>query len=224
MKKRRVSFEDAARSISPSAPAWLTSFLVFWGARVAEEIKIQPTLPTKRALHRQLIDVAEAAERVADFLDNGMAMLFLEAESNTEIEHILLVQIQLRAFANAAKTAAESSAIFASEGKVKRGRGKARATKFISPKNFCALVIKEAWLHLRGHPPPPNSKNAADAARAFWLACDGAAGWGDDPRTGWNGSFEEVDLDTYRSMRNELKRSLREHSANHSKHSQIRPR
>jgi hypothetical protein len=217
MKRRKVSFEDAARSIAPSAPAWLTEFLALWGAKVAEEIKYQQGFFAKKELRRQLLDVADAAETVANFLDNGMAMIFLEAESDTEIEHTVLMQIQLVGLAKAANTAAASSAIFTSEGKIKRGRGKARATKFISARNFCALIISATWAHLHGHPPLPNSKKVADAARTFWLALGGAAGWGDDPRTGWNDSFKEVASDVYRSMQDELKRSLREHAVNHDK-------
>jgi hypothetical protein len=210
MKRQKATFEDAAKFIAPSAPAWLTEFLRFWGAQIAQDFGLAPQLPTKKALHRRLLEAAGAADIVADFLDDQMAMVFLEAESESEIRNIVRLQIELRTLSTAARTAAASSAILTSEGKVKRGRGKARADKFISPKEFCALIIKEAWSHARGRLPAPNSQEAAAAARALWLACGGATGWGSDPRTGWADSFKEVASDAYRSMRTELRQHLTE--------------
>src|SRR5579862_7630131 len=161
MKRQKATFEDVAKFIASGAPAWLTEFLRLWGAQLAQDIGFARKLPAKKALHRQLLDAARAADLVADFVDDQTAMVFLEAESEIEIRDIARLQIALRTLATAARTAAASSVILTSEGKVKRGPGKARAAKFISPRDFCALIIIEAWLHARGRLPAPNSQEAA---------------------------------------------------------------
>ena len=198
MKKNKSTFDDVARLVSPPDCG---QFFEAWGAVIAQNIVAEGQFPNRRPFYNELLVIAELANRLINFLDNTPWMVMLESESNTKIRYIVSLQAQLKELAAAVSKAAKSPGITNAEGKVKRGRGKFRPEIFITIKEFCALVISEAWLHAHGHLPAPNSRPAADAARALLLACDGKSGWGTDPRTGWAESFKQVRSERYSSRR-----------------------
>jgi hypothetical protein len=117
-----------------------------------------------------------------------------------------VLETPLRRFADAVQLAAASRAITGAKGKAKRGRGKATARIWLSPKDYCALVVAETWLFIRGRRPGPRELEAGTAAHNFWLASRGTKnGWGKDPQKGWRNHFSEARSPQMRAMQTELR-------------------
>jgi hypothetical protein len=203
---------DVARLIAPhNTPTWLPEFLRAWGLQVAEDRELQEALPPKANMRNKLLDAKDAAERITGLLNDAMTMIFVQAESNTRIRNIVQFEMDLKEFARAVELAAASPMISETGGKTKKGRGRAIARTTLSPKAFCALIIAETWLFVRGRHPALRNQEAAAAAQAYWLASGGTTkGWGSDPRTGWSYHFREARSAATRSLREEVQQHCAE--------------
>jgi hypothetical protein len=174
-------------------PLWLTRLLEFYGREIADEIKEQAKLPSKASTLQKLKDTHRCAKQLSEFLDDAPIMIFTESEGGVEINAAEL-QAGLKAFAGPVRTAFEAGAIASAKGRAKRRGGRAMAHIWPLPKEYCAAVIAESWLFVRGQRPVPHDRKAGAAANIFWLACGGARGWGSDPRTGLVQVFQVGEL------------------------------
>jgi hypothetical protein len=178
--------------------------------QIAKERELQGVLPSKAHVRKTLFKVGRAAQSVIGLLNEATIMVFIEAESDIQI-NVALLESHLRAFANAVQLAAKSAAVTGAKGKTKRGRGKAMARIWLLPKDFCALVIAETWLFFRGRRPGPRNLEAGAAAHAFWLASGGTkSGWDSDPRKGWRDHFSDARSAQMRAMQAELRQKCLE--------------
>ena len=202
----RPTFLDVARTIAPKdTPPWLAVLLEDYGAQIAKERELQEDLPTKAYIKEKLVKIDHAAQILIELLNDATAMVFIEAESNAQID-VIVLETHLRRFANAVQLAAASRAITGAKGKAKRGRGKATARIWLSPKDYCALVVAETWLFIRGRRPGPRELEAGTAAHNFWLASGATKnGWGKDPQKGWRNHFSEARSPQMRAMQTELR-------------------
>jgi hypothetical protein len=206
------SFTDVAQLIAPNnMPLWLPELLRTWGLELANDRELQKSLPTKANMRKRLLKAREAAERITSLLNDAATIVFVEAEANSAIENILRLEIDLRRFTRAVELAALSPSISGPGAKVKKGRGKAMARTTLAPKAFCALIVSETWLSVRGDSPALCNREAAAAAQAYWLACGGSSrSWGSDPRTGWSYHFREARSATTQLLRAEVQQHCAE--------------
>ena len=219
MKNASVpTFDDVARLLAPNkTPAWLSDLLRNWGSLLAKDRDLQEKLPSKSEVRQRLLDVKKAIVQITSTLNDSITMIFVEAESNMEIRNIVQLEISLNHLARAVELAAASPAISEAGGKTKKGRGRAVARTTISPKTFCALIVAEAWLSVRGNRPTLRSQEAAALAQAFWLASGGvASGWGADPRTGWSHHFREARSPAMQSLQTEVQQECTERAQRES--------
>jgi hypothetical protein len=214
------TFADVARLIAPkNSPPWLPELFRVYGLEITKDRKLQETLPSKADMRKRLLEAKQAAQRILDLLNDTMTMVFVEAESNNQFENIAQLESDLKGFGGAIELAAASPIIAKPGGKTKKGRGRAVGRTTISPKGFCALVVAESWLYVRGHHPTFGNRAAAAAAQAYWLACGATTGsWGSDPRTSWSYHFRDARSGATRVMRAEVQQRCAGLRADHNKY------
>jgi hypothetical protein len=63
----------------------------------------------------------------------------------------------------------------------------------MSPRTLCAIMIWEAWKHVRKAAPGPKSRRAAEAAEAYWRATRGEPrSSGEEPLAFWRHHFKKA--------------------------------
>jgi hypothetical protein len=199
------SFVDVARLIArDNPPTWLPELLRRLGLELKRDRELHESLPSKADLRRKLTVAKEAAEHITSLLNDYTAMWFVETESNMEIASFRLA-IDLHQFTEALALAAAAPTISGTDGKARRGRGRAAARTALSSKSFCAAIIAACWSYVRGSDPAQTNKEAAAAARMYWSVTGGdESGWGSDPLAGWSSYFKEALSPACRSLRADL--------------------
>jgi hypothetical protein len=203
-----VRCAGTAALLSPTGgPAWLPKFLADWAPGLMLQHAVFGAQPAKGKMRKRLMEVGDAAAVLQRALQDTPTRDFLEQEGGIQIENFGSLDHALRVVEERAGVAANSSGL-------KRGRGKGVPTDAITPKAYCAIVVRETWKFLRGAYPAPRNIKAAEAAEAFWRASDGpiVRSWGKDSRTAWKHHFKKAESPAMEQMRREVHRHLIEHS------------
>lgn len=210
-KSNMSTFGEVAQLIAPNTtPDWLVELLCYYGLQIAKDRELQERLPSKATFRRDLFEARKAVDQITNLLNDDLKMLFVQGESGIHV-NIPRLTTDLAALASAANRAAASPVVSGPNDKTKAGRGRSLPRKNISPKTFCALVVVEAWLFVRGHLPTIRNREAGAAAQTLWLACGGIAkGWGSDPGAGWSYYFRDARTPATRSLRTELRHQCAE--------------
>jgi len=191
----RAPFDEVARLIAgDTAPEWLVGYLVEWRHSLAIDIFVHEVQPTKASLRPLLLEVQRSAKYLFDALQNNSTREFLESEPLGPMPYFGALTHMLTNLADRAERAANSRALVNNAGKTKSGQGKALPPAAISPQDFCAAVVLEAWSFFHERPPSPRNSNLAKAAEAYWKAVGGPKrrSWGRKRQSSWRSQFEKV--------------------------------
>jgi hypothetical protein len=206
---------EAANIIAPSdAPPWLVTLLTDWLPTLAIDRGVHAIQPTKADMREQMLAVRNAARVLYEGLRNVAVKEFLEVEGAIRIENLGGLEETLRVIGERARLAASSSQISTSDGKGKKGTGKALPNTAYSPQTFCAVLISEVWNFLRGEYPAARNIQAAKAADAYWRATGGIAAhqWGTGSAGRWRYHFEQAKSPATEKERKEIRRHCAQHS------------
>jgi hypothetical protein len=115
----------------------------------------------------------------------------------------------LEDLADRAHQAGASAALVTEAGVTKAGSGRARSVAAVSAQTYCALIILETWKFFRGVEPLPKSREAEEAAEAYWRTAGGAAhSSGDDPLASWRYHFQLARENKMKTITAEYRRHL----------------
>jgi hypothetical protein len=161
------------------------------GRSVASYIESDARLPRVIEAREQFEEIEKAVSQLWKASHDPVISGFLDNAQPTRMDvatlHSALAQIGLRA--SLAKKALPQG---------RQGRVPAVPLKngdtcdiYLTAKQFCAMVIVEAWTVVRGKPPPLNSDDASAAASLLWKAAGGPPrGWAEAPV--WRKQFQAV--------------------------------
>lgn len=216
----RAPFEEVARLIAGGdAPEWLLWYLVDWRNSLVIDIAVHEIQPTKAKMRPRLLDVERCAKRLVDALQNDPTREFLESAPLGPMLYYGALTHLLTDLAGRAERAVNSPALANSTGKTKAGQGKALPPEAISPQDFCAALVAEAWSFIREKPPSPRNSKAGEAAEAYWKAIGGPPlrRWGNSKGNSWRSHFEKASGPAAAKIRADIRHDL-QMSARHSAH------
>lgn len=194
----RPTFDDVAMLLAgDSPPGWLALGLSQLAIHFAFCANADATFPSPKKLQGRLDSVKRAATVLLQELgDNNVeqrlpVLLYLtrhglmRSQLNGSFKDVLLVlaEIELRA-------RWEANTIEIGPGR-KVGEQKRKGFGYLTAREYCALIIIEAWSLLYGKQPSPQAHKVQEAADAYWLAC-GAPALGRKPEAveRWRAAFE----------------------------------
>jgi hypothetical protein len=202
-------FIDVGRLICRSdPPSWLAEELWRWNRWLYRDRFVEETRPSRAQMRRTLLEVEEALFVVTEALESSWVREFLDVSSHGPIfdpERLARALEDLQDRATQARTGLATKA-----GVTRPGPGKARP-EGMSPRTLCAIMIWEAWKHVRGAAPGAKNRRAAKAAEAYWRAAGGEGHhFGKEPLAIWRHHFKRAAASTAKDFRTEWRRHLNE--------------
>jgi len=204
-RRFKAACDEIGRLIAPTdTPPWLTDYFVYWATPLASEWSVEQLQLPKAEMKEQLTRVVDAADVLNEVLSQPIPKAYLERIHGIAIDKKLAgFQDSLLSIRRYAYLAATSSALLDEAGNTKRGRGKTQVPGGLDPKDFCALIIAEAWKFTRGTYPGARNRNVAKAALSFWgLSVGTVVGW-KGGLTAWRQHFENARNPEFDSSRAE---------------------
>jgi hypothetical protein len=205
------AFMKVARLICDNdPPTWLAERLWKWSRwayrdRIAEEIR-----PTRTQMRSELQEIENAAFLLAEVVEPCWAREFLDAAGTGPIDNPERLKRALEDLGYRAEKARHCPALATKTGVTKPGPGKARP-EGMSRHTLCAVMILDAWRHVRGREPSPKNRLLAQAAEAYWRTIGGKGHHDDrsnEPLAFWKHHFKKAAGSIAKEFRDEWKRHL----------------
>jgi hypothetical protein len=192
---RYEDFQPIALLLTPNGPEWLKESLHLfcydvWRHRVLEEER-----PTRAQLLEMMTEVKGAVDSLMKVLTRADHLAFLGSKDRPlSLPGIMFLQMHLRDIGDRASNACQSPELVGEDGKGRPGQGRAYATKILSPRNYCALVIAECWKRFNGNYPLPRNRKAAETAETLWQMAVGKKSGigGTDVLAAWRSHFRKA--------------------------------
>ena len=202
-------FINVARLIcNGDPPPWLADQLWRWNGSLYQDRRVEEIRPTRAEMRGTLLEVEEAALLLREALAPSWVREFLEASLFGPIadpEGLIWALGDLQERATQVRTGLATKA-----GVTRPGPGKARP-EGMSPRTLCAIMIWEAWKHVRGAAPSAKNRRAAKAAEAYWRTAGGEAHhFGKEPLAIWRHHFKRAAASRAKDFRTEWRRHLNE--------------
>jgi hypothetical protein len=205
-------FLEVTRLICPvDPPGWLAEQLWRWNQWLYRDRSVEDSRPSRAQMRRTLLEVEEASFVVTEALGSSWVREFLDASSNGPLadpERLIVALEDLQDRATRARGNLASKA-----GVTRPGPGKARPEGMPS-RTLCAIMIWEAWKHVRGEEPSPRNRTLAKAAEAYWRSAGGEAHaceaqtYVDEPLALWRHHFKKAAITPAEEFRTEWRRHL----------------
>jgi hypothetical protein len=191
--KRNVivpAFADVATLIDPQHHfLWLPAFLEFFSQGVRHDIYCDESRPSKAATAAELNWMGEELDSIKARMARSEVRLLLRNDADPEgLRRFEGTIVEIKARVDWAR----SENFLMRNGKLKRGRGKARIPGVYSAKTMCAGRVLELIRFFWKSEPGIGSLKAGNIAQAFWLASGGISNGYGDPAKGWKRYFREV--------------------------------
>lgn len=218
-------FEEVARLVAGAdAPPWLADHLKRWAPSISIDRVIETRQPGRAEMRKLLVLINDAAMLVKNALAQPAIREFLEAVPGGPMENIGMFDRSLRDLAERSERASSLPALTNKAGKTKAGRGRAMPPSASSSQAYCAALIAETWDDFHDRYPAPTNHKAAEAADAYWRACEKYSkdadwrkafgeelrGWGSDPLNRWRPYFKAAKPPALAAERAEYLRHLRQ--------------
>lgn len=204
----------AARLIwGGDGPIWLAEQLWRWNRHLQRARDVEGFRPTRAEMRSSLLEVENALLRVTEALDSPWVWEFLDTLPEGPIVDPEGLRLALEDLSYRAGKARDCSDLATKSGATKPGRGKARP-EGMSPHTLCAIMIWEAWKHVRGEEPSPRNRTLAKAAEAYWRSAGGkersyeGQTYVDEPLAFWRHHFKKAMSSTAKDFRAEWRRHL----------------
>jgi hypothetical protein len=199
------TFADVAKLIAAPGPPpeWLEEKLRKLAAILVFGLRHQDQQPGRSEMRKRLKTYGEAAKTLLRLFEEDLpSLLHIEAAGGS-IEEIGGMAHDLKQVIGGAKRA---RADISTHG----GPAKAWALQeVLSPKDYCALVIREAWQIIHEEYPGPRRPEAIEAADAYWLASGGPRmGKSGREARGWRAHFEAAARDEHAHEREKIRRLI----------------
>jgi hypothetical protein len=201
-------FSIVARLICGGDAPWLAKQLWRWNQWLYRDLFTEKMRPTRAQMRSKLRDIENALLLITEALEPSGLREFLDAAPSGPIADPERLRLELEDLGFRARQAQDCPDLATSSGATRSGPGKARP-EGMSPRTLCAVVISEAWKHVRGAYPSPKNRRAAEAAEIYWRAAGGEAhNCGDEPRAVWRYHLEKAASSTAKAFRAEFKHYL----------------
>jgi hypothetical protein len=202
-------FIVVARLIGPvDPPGWLAEQLWRWNKWLYRDRFVEDSRSSRAQMRRTLLEFEEALLVVSEALGSSWVREFLDASPHgptDDPERLTHALEDLQDRATRARGNLETKA-----GATRPGPGRARP-EGMSPRTLCAIMIWEAWKHVRKAAPSPKSRRAAEAAEAYWRATRGEPrSSGEEPLAFWRHHFKKAAASRAEDFRTEWRRHLNE--------------
>ena len=157
-----------------------------------------------------LLEVENAALLLTEVLAPSWVREFLDASSHGPIVDPQRLIRALEDLSDRASQARNGPDLATKFGATKPGPGKARP-EAMSPQTLCAVMILEAWKHIRGAYPSPKNRYLVEAAEAYWRTAGGEGHhFGEEPLAVWRHHFQKAAASTVKDFRADWRRHLAE--------------
>ena len=212
----------AALIAGAAPPLWLGRFLSEWSSSLFLDRGIFEIQPTKshvvEALKEMLADIRRPNASALNILE-GVAsvelLTFLKHEERRRDSETKGLSVTLSDLDVWVTDALQSKELAGKNGTVRKGRGRAMPPGGLAPKDYCAVIVTEAWSFCRGRWPNPRNPKAWEAAEMLWRLTGGEAhSVGEDPYASWRYHFARAqEAPGISGLRSEIRRHLHEHES-----------
>ena len=174
---------------------------------------VEKMRPTRADMRSTLLDVEGALLRVTEALESPWVWEFLDTVPEGPIVNLERLIPALEDLHDRVRQARNCPDLATKFGNTKPGPGKARP-EGMSPHTLCAIMIWEAWKHVRGEEPSPRNRTLAKAAEAYWRSAGGEAHaceaqtYVDEPLALWRHHFKKAAITPAEEFRTEWRRHL----------------
>jgi hypothetical protein len=202
-------FINVARLICRAdPPTWLAKQLWHWNRRLYRDRCVEEIRPTREQMRSTLLEVENAALLLTEVLAPSWVREFLDGSSHGPIVDPQSLIRALEDLSDRASQARDGPDLATKFGATKPGPGKARP-EAMSPQTLCAVMILEAWKHIRGVYPSPKNRRLAEAAEAYWRIAGGEGHhFGEEPLAVWRHHFQKAAASTAKDFRADWRRYL----------------
>ncbi len=202
-------YEAVARLVVTEPPVWLADVLHTWASSLRLQAGMMAFQPSRPKMRKSLQSVQAAALTIRNALGDRSVREFLDAAGEGKIGYHGDIDAYLIDLYARATRAYAGPKLATSAGTTKAGTGPALPAGAIPAASLCALIIVEAWKHVRGAYPGSRNERAARAAEAYWKICGNTRNSrGPNPLTAWRRRFEEVMPPSFDRHRQDVLRVL----------------
>jgi hypothetical protein len=199
-------------------PLWLNEFFGDWSSSLFVDRDIFERQPTRSqvvdALKRMRAEIRRP-NASAQSIDSAVwveLFSFLKYEERKIDLDANGLEVTLSDLDDWVSEALRSKELAGKNGMARKGPGRAMPPRALSSKDYCAVIVAEAWYFYRGVWPKPRDPKACEAAEMLWRIAGGEAhSLGEEPYASWRYHFARAqDAPGIAGLRSEIRRYLHE--------------